>query len=368
MIVADDGQSAHFDRLNCQDLSSPVAVDLGRIRFVGPEGNILMYDGAIFDEQVKAGTQKTTALACSSPNAGVDIAVWLTLDGPLQFHGEVSRKPPPGQSTEDNRTGAQAMTVRREGQVAYFETSAIMSDVAGFQKVTLQLSDMSYFLEYNMKATGYVQTTSASDCMVAGFTQMVSTMSSHSVTTAGAHSFTIPEYKTMTVRVWGAGGGGGGLANGGDGGDSSFGALIGRGGLGGQAGYPGIGGATSGPGDSLRQGYPGTQIMGGTAYSGGAGGETAILPDLQGKPGGKPGGGGGATFYSPLTGDPAALKAYGGGAGGYVQKSFAAGDLVPGTPVSITVGDGGVGGTTNVDALATGGKGGHGRVLIEWQK
>ena len=369
--ISDDGKTAHFDRMNCQDLATPVAVDLSKLRFVGPEGNVAIYDGAIYDYFVEtAGAQKTTAIACSSPSAGIDVAIWITMNGPIQFHGEVSRKPPAGQSVVDNRTGAQPMAMWRQGKYSYFESMLAPgqgAETAGYHKTTVFLDDMSFTLEYNMKATGHVQAGNVDDCLVAGFTQVVSALSSQSFSTPGTHTFTVPAYGLMTVRVWGAGGGGATHLDGGDGGESSFGPYTAGGGGGGTSTEGGAGGLPGAAGDVLKPGTAGIQHYGGSTFSAGQGGSSGMEPDKSGTAGGAPGGGGGSAFAQALMGVTPIPKGWGGGGGGHVQKSFAAGDLAAGSTITITIGQGGAGAASDLPGI-TSGAGAHGRVLIEWQR
>ena len=176
--------------------------------------------------------------------------------------------------------------------------------------------------------------------------------------TPGNYNFTVPLYSSLIIQVWGGGGGGGaagGSAGGQAGGASGILGLQANGGGGGanpsQPGGGG-GGATGGdvnlPGNA---GSAGSQVggngSGGSSPNGGGGGGL-------GTNGGFPGGGGG--------GQVSAFFGFGSGGGGagYVQKTYASGDLTVGATIPLTVGSLGLG------AVLGSGSGANGRIYISW--
>lgn len=195
----------------------------------------------------------------------------------------------------------------------------------------------------------------------------------------GTYQFVVPSYHTITVKVWGAGGGGGASGKnyrpGFPGGNSTFGSLIAYGGGGGTAGYyqngiGGIGGGASG-GDinntgangqsavNLNGGSGATDPSGDLSYpanggqSGtdkGSNGSSALFPGAGG------GGGGGADLWQNSGGG-------GGGAGGYVSKTYIYPVLPIGSVVDFSVGLGGIPGWDDT----IGGFGANGKVIISWQ-
>lgn len=191
--------------------------------------------------------------------------------------------------------------------------------------------------------------------------------------TPGTQQFVVPAYGTLTVKVWGAGGGGGsdghasdGNGSGGTGGNSSFGSMTARGGAPGTA-YGGAGGTASG-GTTNVTGGAGTNSTpidmgpesepyplggnGGVGANGGVGGAGSVAGE-PGNPGATPGGGGGG-----------GRGGGGGGGGGYSSRTYANGELTQGSPVSVTVG---VGGGICPDGSFYGcGSGGAGRIEITW--
>lgn len=184
----------------------------------------------------------------------------------------------------------------------------------------------------------------------------------------GAYTFTIPTHSSLTVQVWGAGGGGATAGKvGTDGGASSFGGLVdAHGGLKSVANTPGTGGSgyggsTNYTGGTGTLGNDNTMIVlfggdGGAGAMGGAGG-TGARPVNTGtevaQPGTFPGGGGGGSVY-----------AAGAGGGGYSSHTWSAGSLTPGNTVSVTVGSPGTG--AYVSANRSGGAGAAGQVVISW--
>lgn len=203
------------------------------------------------------------------------------------------------------------------------------------------------------------------------------TPGSQSFTTAGSSNFTVPCYNTLTVKVWGAGGGGSGArtGNGTAGGQSKFNnALIANGGGGATANgvfacaSPGYGaGGTASGGTTNTTGANGVKCAGGTGCTGpaGAGGNAPTITGTSGAgactsggaSGNTPGGGGGGGGYYASPGN-------GGGGGGYSTKTYVPGELTPGASLPVVVGSGGTGGTGY--SSCNGGAGKVGRVTITW--
>ncbi len=186
--------------------------------------------------------------------------------------------------------------------------------------------------------------------------------------TPGSFTFDVPSYNTLTIEVWGGGGGAayydlGQQANGQNGGTSSAtitqGTLTATGGQGGlvfsvsSVGGTGSGpsGSTTGTGGSSAQANPYPTGGAGAGPGGGAGGYW-----LTTKAGAQPGGGGAG--YSTFSPGGNYRSVSGGGGGGYV--SYVATDLV-GASISLVVGAGGTG-----FPAGSGANGGAGRVKITW--
>lgn len=192
------------------------------------------------------------------------------------------------------------------------------------------------------------------------------TAGSQRFTTAGTHSFTVPHHQTLTVQVWGAGGGGAGCSTyttvqGGNGGSSNWdGAVVANGGARASTSAGGAGGGASGgtTNQTGGTGGTGTGAAGGSGASGGSGG-AARGSNGNGNGGSAPGGGGGgARFASRGTcgGD-------GGGGGGYSTRAYSVGTYIQGSSVTVVVGGGGSGGN---GSTYDGGAGAVGRVTITW--
>ncbi len=194
------------------------------------------------------------------------------------------------------------------------------------------------------------------------------TAGSQTYSTAGTYSFTVPCHNTLTVEVWGAGGGGVGWSNstrknGVTGGGSDWDGTVvanGGGGAGSSAGAGGTasggtinatGGAGAGSGSNGRNG--------GAGANGGAGG-----PDRScygnGYGGSAPGGGGGGACSQYGRG---AYYGNGAGGGGYSTITYSAGTYAVGNSVPVTVGAGGAGGN---GSSRDGGSGAVGRVTVSW--
>jgi hypothetical protein len=216
---------------------------------------------------------------------------------------------------------------------------------------------------------------------------------------AGEHSFTVPGYKSLTVKLWGAGGGGGAYGAktaATDGGTSSFdGSVVAEGGKGGVGGgAEANGGAASGGTKNLKggngagacdKGYPFLcgNAKGGSAPDGGSGGQGIHGVDGcaggDGHDGKAPGGGGAGAWacLGPwLIGQGWGFGGGGAGAGGHASKTYAAGELSAGKAVKVVVGAGGLGtkgvvsdgapGTGKNPGYYTGGDGAVGHVIVEW--
>lgn len=163
--------------------------------------------------------------------------------------------------------------------------------------------------------------------------------------TPGSHTFTVPAYQdSLTVEVWGGGGGGQDCtvlyagtsaamaycSGGASGGNSSFAGMIAYGGHGSGAVVDSTGdhtGGTASGGDINLTGESGN--WNGTNCSGKGG----ASPNGGGRSGGWPGGGGDG-FCNPWGAD-------GGGGGGYAKKTYTTNALTSGAQITLTVGAGG---------------------------
>lgn len=187
----------------------------------------------------------------------------------------------------------------------------------------------------------------------------------------GAYTFVVPPYNTLTVHLWG-GGGGGGVQQGesgwqGTGGTaSSFkGMLVAGGGKAGGASptqIAGAGGSAEGgevnlPGNNGQGGPRNNPSMGGAggpAPGAGGGSGGAAPQQSDGKAGSTPGGGG--------SGVPGELSK-GGGSGGYVTRTYKAGELTVSSTVPLSVG---AGGSPGRSSTYTAGAGAPGQVILTW--
>lgn len=196
--------------------------------------------------------------------------------------------------------------------------------------------------------------------------------------TPGTYTRTIPTYSSMTVEAWGGGGAGGFTSavnwSGTPATASSFaGVSAGQGGTlssgngvtGGPGGTPSGGdvppsqaGGTGGPGGQADS--PSTlNVNGGPSPNGGAGGTrgTGNSYPVLGNPGSPPGGGGAGNITAVFQRQPQPRYYYigtaGGGGGAYAKKTYTAGTLTPGSPVTVTVGSGG---TSNNGAAGAAGQ------------
>ena len=191
---------------------------------------------------------------------------------------------------------------------------------------------------------------------------------SRTFSTPGNYNFTVPSYTgSLTVEVWGGGGGGEGCTlipmpkfisynywPGGNGSASSVsGSVIGYGGTGGGTnGQPG--GAGSG-GDVNLSGEAGSGVRGSPAYASGGGGGSGLDP-VNTRHGVAPGGGG--------DGGAQGCYLYGGGGGGYAKKTYTlgtAGAPAVGATLPVVVGAGGVKGNAVIAQ-----RGAAGQVVIGW--
>jgi hypothetical protein len=212
-----------------------------------------------------------------------------------------------------------------------------------------------------------------------------------SFSTAGSYDFDVPVFGTLTVKLWGAGGGGTAYSpadQSSSGGDSSFnGTVIAGGGKDGASG--GAGGVASG-GTINTPGGPTQGIAGGNCPNGGNGGTQSTVLDacinyMMGSPAGDgengyaPGGGGMGDVTCQLswwTYQGWGYYGVGGGAGAYSEMTFAAGSLKAGTKAPVIVGAGGKGskgtptsgfpGTGKNPGYYTAGDGAPGQVSISW--
>jgi hypothetical protein len=228
------------------------------------------------------------------------------------------------------------------------------------------------------------------------------------LTTPGASSFTVPAHVTLTVELWGGGGGGTAYAQieaPTPGGDSSFGGTVIAGGGGaGDAAVAAPGGTAAG-GDVNLPGGAGSAAcaayldvcagrvtrIGGSSPNGGDSDGGIIQLDAcsafmfgsgagDAENGHAPGGGGAGDWtcqYAWTTGAGWGMGGAGGGAGAYASITYSEGELSPGASVQVVVGEGGRGSRGATSSLAggmggrnpgyyTGGDGGRGEVRIAW--
>jgi len=211
----------------------------------------------------------------------------------------------------------------------------------------------------------------------AGALEIFDPPGSVSYTSAGAAIFEIPNFENwLKFKLWGAGAGGGrasstgGSPGPGAGEASTIASLLlsAGGGSPGQSrgtggnGSGGAGGTASG-GDINTNGEAGNTDgagHGGDAPNGGDGGEPVATnqPSGAGNPGQAPGGGGAGGYFN--TGSD--QRGGGGGSGAYVEKTYARGDLTPGTLLDLVIGDFGNGHAF----LYEGGNGARGQIDISW--
>lgn len=200
------------------------------------------------------------------------------------------------------------------------------------------------------------------------------TPGSQTFSTAGTYSFVVPEHNTLTVQVWGAGGGGAGILGsasdvvGISGGTSVWdGSLVAHGGSRGTS-SGGSGGTASG-GTTNTAGVSGEGTSGdrwggagGAGANGGAGGARKSIAG-SGNAGTAPGGGG-----SGCGGGGRGWENWGAGAGGggYSVRTYNSGTYQAGTTISLTVGAGGGGGGVTANNQCKGGNGAGGRVIVTW--
>lgn len=234
------------------------------------------------------------------------------------------------------------------------------------------------------------------------------TAGSLELSSPGATTFTVPDFSTLTVELWGGGGGGTAYAqieSPTAGGDSSFaGTVIAGGGGAGDAAVAAPGGRASGGTVNLPGGEGSTACaafldtcagrvtrIGGDSPNGGEGGEDITELDGcsafmfgsragDGEAGQDPGGGGAGDWtcqYNWLQFEGWGMGGAGGGGGAYASITYAAGELAPGTAVPVVVGEGGRGSRGATSSLAggsggrnpgyySGGDGGRGLARITW--
>lgn len=192
-------------------------------------------------------------------------------------------------------------------------------------------------------------------------------------------NWTVPNFNTLTVRTWGAGGGGGAFYSGSGavgGRGTRFGNLVAAGGGGPGSTFVGwsygppreaFGGAGSGTGNSGFGGDGGqlddfcTHNDGGSSPSGGKGGGGGKfqLAKPAGDNGVFPGGGGGGGGCAKTW-----QGGGGGGGGGYSERVLIPSDVAAGSQVLICVGAGGKGSKFNI---FNGGDGANGAISLEWK-
>lgn len=231
---------------------------------------------------------------------------------------------------------------------------------------------------------------------------------SQTFSTPGRTTFTVPSFASLTVEVWGAGGGGSAFEQSAPptaGGRSSFhGKLVANGGGAADAGADAPGGIATGGDTNLTGGGGSTACaayldtcggpvtrVGGDAPHGGIGGKRSIKAldactasvfgsdSGDGEDGQAPGGGGVGDWTYQLAWwqqEGWGFGGAGGAAGGYTTATFTPGQLAPGTAAVVEVGAGGAGskgtptagfpGTGRNPGSYTGGNGGAGQVKISW--
>jgi hypothetical protein len=205
---------------------------------------------------------------------------------------------------------------------------------------------------------------------------IVSVAGSQNFTAIGSSNFTVPVYTSLTAQVWGGGGSGGQCSSSGFSGNvgnnSTFAGLVAGGGSAGGNGYSsdgvgGPGGGSTGGGVGSSNGTVGGNASG---YNGGFG---AVAPGMGGTqaPGGSynygngssatnwgAGGGGVGGFFGAQGGGG------GGGSGAYTTRTYAPGELTPGSTVSVFVGFGGAAGASELGGFF--GAGYQGLVSVSW--
>ncbi|MDO8931441.1 MAG: hypothetical protein Q7U97_03525 [Rhodocyclaceae bacterium] len=194
---------------------------------------------------------------------------------------------------------------------------------------------------------------------------------------AGSNNFTVPDFNTLVVEMWGPGGGSGGAGpsvgnNGTDGTATTFNGLSAGGGLHGN-GQAGTGQGASGNGGTASGGDINTNGIAGTTTSTTSTGHGAPVdgggdvtsdhtagPGGQGgKPGTTPGGGASGAAWNGASFPVAGAS----GTGAYVKKTYVTGQLNVGSIIAAIVGTQGVGGYGNA---LSGNTGGPGKIVITW--
>lgn len=176
--------------------------------------------------------------------------------------------------------------------------------------------------------------------------------------TASSATFTVPNYNTMIVSVYGGGGGGGGGSARYNVATEQYNGPMTQNGDPGQGGLQGSFGSTT-----PLIGYPGAGGGAGTNSNGATGAAgTATGGTINTTGGGSAGGGGGGGFRSGGNG----------GAGGYATRTFTvgvAGSPVVGSTINILAGGGGLGGSATAGDIQNGLAGTNGvlaQVAISW--
>ncbi|MBI2030970.1 hypothetical protein HYT05_05085, partial [Candidatus Kaiserbacteria bacterium] len=173
---------------------------------------------------------------------------------------------------------------------------------------------------------------------------------SQTYSTPGSYAFTVPQYGTLTVELWGGGGAGATGGNGAGSASSWNGVVVAGGGSGASGSNGGAGGVATG-GSVNQNGGNGENwalydnfINGGDASLGGTGGHAT--ESCNGR---SPGGGGaGCNYYTGA-----------GGGGAYSKVTYTAGQIAAGTVIPVVVGAGHPG-------TSSAGAGAPGAVKITW--
>jgi hypothetical protein len=199
------------------------------------------------------------------------------------------------------------------------------------------------------------------------------TVTPGSQTFTASGTWTFQNYNSLVVKCWGPGGGGGAESTDGSNGSgaTTFSGLTANAGAKGlswsNSATGGAGGTASG-GTTNTTGNAGETALGQTyggagganpAAGSGAGGARKTSVGV-GNAGSSPGGAGGAAAVA--AGKGSSVGGGGGGAGGYVQKTYVAGDIT--ANVTVTIGTGGAGG--NDGGSKIGGAGARGECQLSW--
>ena len=260
------------------------------------------------------------------------------------------------------------MTLQASGQISFDNINTELQRTSGSQ---IAFDDFEVRTYLSKKALG--AQVSISDLYGTSY------VSSNTVIITSNTTYTIPPHISMTVQVWGGGGGYGDPGSGSTasgnyygftGGTTTFAAptnLIAYGGTGGQtAGTSNQGGLADGAGGNGGTATGGDTNTTGTAgvhgYGGGLGGPSFGGAYVgYGTLGYAPGGGGGGAAGNG-TGGKFPGTAGGGGGGGYTVKTYSGSNrLTVGSTVAVTIG---AGGAASLSQYGGGAAGADGRVII----